>query len=264
MIKELAFGQFTNYSRAFGTVGSSSKVTIKTVFEANKTIWGQSLGKWANVFSGNADQASYTLCEAMNKLYAIANEDISRVTENSINSRSGIVANLSKWMYISNSAPDYFNRLTLFIAKMMEDGCFEAHSLDKNGELVYDFKKDKRFSELVKHGLNSNYQGEEYKKQKALYLAMLDDFATEGRNFTSYDKNGNVVYKEFDIAYTTKQRNSIKEVADLAYGYYDHETKSLVDIGFFGLIYKQFQTFLTAKINLWLKGRPTTKGDNTS
>jgi hypothetical protein len=53
-------------------------------------------------------------------------------------------------------------------------------------------------------------------------------------------------------------------VADTAYGYYDHETKSLVDLGFFGLIYKQFQVFLTAKINLWFKGRPSTKGDNTS
>lgn len=264
IVKELTFGQFTNYSRVFSTNGSSNKVTLKSVFEANKTIWGQSLGKWANVFSGNADLASYTLCESLNKLYAIANEDISKVTENSMNSRSGVLANLSKWMYISNSAPDYFNRLTLFVANMMEDGCFEAHSLDKNGELVYDFKKDKRFSELVKHGLNSNYQGEEYKKQKALYLAMLDDFATEGRNFIKYNKDGQIEYQEFDIAYTTKQRNSIKEVADLAYGYCDHETKSLIDVGFFGLIYKQFQTFLTAKVNLWLKGRPTTKGDNTS
>ena len=264
MIKELTFGQFTNVSRAFSTKGSSDKLSLKNIFAANKTIWGQSLGKWASVFSNDKDLASYTLCESINKLYGIAAEDISRVVENSMSSRSGVIANLSKWMYMANSAPDYFNRLTLFIAKMLEDGCFEAHSLDKKGNLVYDFKKDKRFSELNKHGLNSNYNGEEYRRQKALYLAMLDDFASEGRNFIEYDKDGNLVYKEFTIAYTTKQRNSIKEVADLAYGYYDHETKSLIDIGLFGLVYKQFQTFLTAKVNLWLKGRPTTKGDNTA
>ena len=93
---------------------------------------------------------------------------------------------------------------------------------------------------------------------------MVDQFQLEGRNFIEYDSNGNIIYKEFDRAYTTKQRDSIKEVADLAYGYYDHETKSLVDMGFFGLIYKQFQTFLTAKFNLWLKGRPSTQGDNTA
>lgn len=264
MVKEITFGQFTNYSRVFGTLGSSDKLTIKSVFNANKVIWGQSIGKWAQAFTSDIDIASYTLCETLNKIYGIANEDISQTVNNSMTSRHGILANLSKYMYIFNSAPDYFNRLTLFIAKMMEDGCFEAHSLDKDGNLVYDFKKDNRFSELNKYGLNSNYRGEEYLKQKGLYIAMCEQFQLEGRNFMEYDKNGKVIYKEFDRAYTTKQRNSIKEVADMAYGYYDHETKSLVDLGFFGLVYKQFQIFLTAKMNLWLKGRPSTKGDNTS
>ena len=264
LIKEITFGQFTNYSRVLGQIGSSDKLSIKSVFEANTTIWGQSIGKWAKAFTSDADIASYTLCESLNKIYSIANEDISRTVENSMLSRHGMLANLSKYMYLANSAPDYFNRLTLFVAKMMEDGCFEAHSLDKDGMLKYDFKKDKRFSELNKHGLNSNYRGEKYLEQKALYLAMAEQFEKEGRSFIEYDKDGNVTYKEFDRAYTTKQRNSIKEVADLAYGYYDHEIKSLVDLGFFGLIWKQFQTFVTAKANLWFRGRPTTKGDNTA
>lgn len=264
LIKELTFGQFTNYSRVFGTKGSSDSLSLKSVFNANKIIWGQSMGKWAAAFTNNGDIASYTLCEWLNKTYGIANEDISRTVETSMRNRVGILANLSKYMYIANSAPDYFNRMTLFVAKMMEDGCFEAHSLNKDGELVYDFKKDTRFSELVKYGLNSGYRGEKYLQQKGLYLAMCEQFQLEGRNFIEYDENGKAVYKEFDRAYTTKQRNSIKEVADMAYGYYDHETKSLVDIGFFGLIYKQFQTFLTAKQNLWFKGRPSTRGDNTS
>ena len=264
MVKELTFGQFTNYSRVLGTMGSADKLTMKSVFNANKIIWGQSIGKWAKAFTSDVDIASYTLCETLNKIYGIANEDISRTVDTSMTSRHGFLANLSKYMYIFNSAPDYSNRLTLFIAKMMEDGCFEAHSLGKDGNLVYDFKKDKRFSELNKHGLNSNYRGEEYLEQKGLYLAMCEQFQLEGRNFIEYGENGKVIYKEFDRAYTTKQRNSIKEVADTAYGYYDHETKSLVDLGFFGLIYKQFQVFLTAKMNLWFKGRPSTKGDNTS
>ena len=264
LIKELTVGQFTNFSRALGTVGSSDKLTLKNIYKANTTIWGQSISKWAKAFTGNADIASYTLCESLNKIYGIANEDIARIVETSMASRHGVLSNLSKYMYLANSVPDYFNRLTLFVAKMMEDGCFEAHSLDKDGNLIYDFKKDKRFSELNKYGLNSNNKSEKYREQKGLYLAMLEQFQLEGRNYVDYDKDGNVIYKEFDRAYTSKQRNSIKEVADLAYGYYDHETKSLVDLGFFGLIYRQFQTFLTAKTNLWLKGRPSTKGDNTS
>jgi hypothetical protein len=58
-------------------LGSSDKLSIKTVFDANKTIWGQSLGKWAGVFKGDTDMASFTLCETLNKIYGIANEDIS-------------------------------------------------------------------------------------------------------------------------------------------------------------------------------------------
>jgi hypothetical protein len=245
-------------------MGSSDKLSMKNVFLANKIIWGQSIGKWAKAFTSDTEIASYTLCESLNKIYGIANEDINQTVNTSMTNRHGVLANMSKYMYIFNSAPDYVNRLTLFIAKMMEDECFEAHSLDERGNLKYDFKKDARFSELNKHGLNSNYRGKEYLKQKGLYLAMCEQFQLEGRNFVTYDNKGNIIYKEFDRAYTTKQRNSIKEVADMAYGYYDHETKSLVDLGFFGLVYKQFQVFLTAKLNLWFKGRPSTKGDNTS
>lgn len=40
LIKELTFGQFTNYSRVFGTKGSSDTLTMKSVFNANKTVWG--------------------------------------------------------------------------------------------------------------------------------------------------------------------------------------------------------------------------------
>jgi hypothetical protein len=72
--------------------------------------------------------------------------------------------NMSKWMYIAQAAPDYFNRLTLFIAKMIEDGCFEAHTLNANGELEYDWKKDKRFDKLAEYGLNSDHADPEYNK----------------------------------------------------------------------------------------------------
>lgn len=265
IIKELTFGQFTNYSRVLGQIGSADQISAKNVFLANKIIWGQSIGKWAKIFTSDANMASLTLCENLNKIYGIANEDISRIVDSSMASRFGVLANMSKWMYISNSAPDYFNRLTLFVAKMMGDGCWEAHSLNENGKLIYDFKKDKRFSELVKYGLNNpTQQTELYKEQKALYIAMAEQFQIEGRNFIEYNEDGSITYKEFDRAYTTKQRNSIKEVADLAYGYYDHEIKSLMDLGFFGLIYKQFQTFLTAKVNLWFRGRSISKGDNTA
>jgi len=157
-------------------------------------------------------------------------------------SRVGRVSNHSKWMYIAQSAPDYYNRMTLFIAKMMEDGCWEAHTLDENGNLIYDWKKDKRFDKLAKYGLNSDYKGDpEYNKQKALYASMCDEFEKGNQELKVWNKEKRR-YEFGDItqAYTAKQRDSIKEVADVAYGFYDHETKSQFNHKFLGLFFLQF------------------------
>lgn len=262
--KELTYGQFTNYSRAWALKFGSNALTFKSVFEANKVVWGQRLGQYGKFFGGTS-LADFTLCEALNKTYGIANEDLNRLVDNSGHAKVGILNNASRWMYIANSAPDYYNRLTLFVAKMMQDGCFEAHSLDEYGNLIYDWKKDKRFSELAKHGLNSNYTGTEYLKQKALYRAMCEELEKGGEELITWDATKKqYILKDLPQAYTTSQRNSIKEVSDTAYGFYDHETKSLLNHKFFGLIFLQFQTFLSAKINLWFKAKPRTQGDNTS
>lgn len=264
-LKELTFGQITNYSRAWALKGMSGEISVKSVFEANKIIWGQSFRKYGNTFAGEGDIADFTMCSSLNKEYGFANEDLNRLVENSTLQATGLSGNLSKWMYIANSAPDYFNRLCLFIAKMIEDGCWEAHSLDEKGNLVYDFTKDKRFSKLNKLGLNSNSQDKEYLQQKGLYYAMVDEFEKDGyklKKWNSETKSYNLV--PLPRAYTTKQRNAIKEVADLAYGFYDHEAKSLIDHKIFGLVWKQFMTFWTGKTTLWFRGRPTNAGDNTS
>ena len=45
------------------------------------------------------------------------------------------------------------------------------------------------------------------------------------------------VYGDITQAYTPDQRASIKEVADTAYGYYDHESKSQLNQKFLGLVF---------------------------
>jgi len=63
-------------------------------------------------------------------------------------------------------------------------------------------------------------------------------------------------------AYTVKETLALKEISDQAYGYYDHEAKSLNDHKFFGLVFKQFMAFWTAKTQLWMRapGSPTARG----
>ena len=263
-LKEITFGQFTNFSRAWAMKYGSNKISYNSILKANKIIWGQQFGKYGSAFVGSGSLADFTMCEAINKLYGIANEDLNRIVYNSTTQRVGIMNNWSKWMYISNSAPDYFNRLTLFIGKMIEDGCFDAHTLDEYGNLIYDWKKDKRFNVLAKKGLNSNDKDPEYIKQKSLYVKMCEEFEKGGEKLITWDsEKKQYIYGDITQAYTPDQRSSIKEVSDMAYGYYDHESKSILNHTFFGLIFLQFQTFLSAKLNLWFKA-PSHRGGNTA
>lgn len=263
-LKELTFGMFTNFSRAWALKFGSNKLSMKSVGKANAMIWGQQFGKYGKAFTGQGSLADFTMCEAINRLYGIANQDLNRTSTNASLSRIGVFDNMSKWMYLAQSAPDYYNRLTLFIAKMIEDGCLDAHELDANGVLHYDWKKDKRFDRLAQYGLNSNHKDPEYNKQKALYAQMCAEFEKGGEDLIRWDKEKRMyIYGDITQAYTSDQRASIKEVSDMAYGFYDHESKSQLNHKFLGLVFLQFQTFLSAKYNLWFKA-PTKKGGNTA
>jgi hypothetical protein len=41
-------------------------------------------------------------------------------------------------LFSTSSAPDFQHRMTILVAKMMADGCWEAHSLDEKGFIKYD------------------------------------------------------------------------------------------------------------------------------
>lgn len=262
-IKEITYGQFTNYSRAWALKGSGQEVSAKSVFQANKYVWGLQIASWLKSAVKDEDLASFSMVQLLNKLYGIANEDLNTISKKNSLSRTGLKHGLSKYMFIFSSAPDFFNRMGLFVAKMIEDGCFDAHSVDKDGNLVYDIKKDKRFDKLVRLGLNSSSTDSEYLKQKSLYRAMVNQFIKEG-----YKKSDGSQLNPFDEnlylprAYTNKETLALKEVSDQAYGFYDHEARSLNDHKFFGLVFKQFMAFWTGKTTLWLRapGSQTARG----
>ena len=57
--------------------------------------------------------------------------------------------------------PDFLNRMTLFVARCMQDGVWDAFSLDSENNLVYDWTKDKRFSIFA----SGSTDHKDYKKQ---------------------------------------------------------------------------------------------------
>jgi hypothetical protein len=128
---------------------------------------------------------------------------------------------------------------------MMSDGCWDAYELNEDGRLIYNFDKDERFK-IYRSNATSN---PEYLKQRSLYLTMLDAFNEEG-----FRKEDGSLLKEGDAlpqAYTSKESQSIKNYADILYGHYDDESRSLICDGLFGALFLQYKTYLTAKFEQW-------------
>ena len=139
-------------------------------------------------------------------------------------------------MYSMNTIPDYYNRLALFLAKMIHDGSYDAHTLDEKQFLRYDPTKDKRFSyyfEKRSSYINPDPESKykylpapndlEYNKQRAAYNLLISELNAENI------RAGREIYEEGDIvdkAYSELERASFKSFTDTVYGYYDADSQA--------------------------------------
>lgn len=143
------------------------------------------------------------------------------------------------------SRPDYYNRMTIVVAKMKADGIWDALEV-KDGQLVYNFKKDKRFSAYA----NNNTSDPNYNKQASLYHTIAEQFVAEG----TQNPDGSVfqIGQPLPYAWTNQEAESVKSLCDLIYGYYSHEKKSLIHATFLGSLYMQMRTYWSGKKNQYL------------
>ena len=192
-----------------------------------------------------------SLLQQLNAVYGMANQSLAQVAgQRRIN-----WAHINHWgkdtLFLTATSPDFLHRMSLLIAKMKSDGCFDAHTLNKDGVLEYDFTKDKRFEHFVK-GETSH---EDYIKEKSLYTSMIDDFKragfknSDGSELIGIHEDG--TFDNLPQAYTRTEGQSIKNYADFLYGHYDDESRSLLCDTIFGSIFLQYKTFLTAKLEQW-------------
>ena len=198
-----------------------------------------------------------TLCEALNKTYGINDMDMNTYAQNLSSNRHGIYHFLTRYAYKMSSRPDFYNRMTIFLSQLKADGCYEAHSLNPDGTLKYDCKKDNRYKALW-DGTSKN--SKEYKEALARYIPVAQQFVKEGAKnpdgtLFQFDTSNP---KELPRAYTTQESESRKDVADSLYGYYDHTKKALFFGGFLGSLLGQMRTYWSAKKNQYL----ATKGSN--
>lgn len=230
-IREMMQGIWIHISRTMANAYGRDQFTKSDIAKA-----------WGIIFKQSTINANtLTLIDALNVEYGMANADPHQVQERLSQSKSGVKNFNSDTLYIFNRIPDTYHRLGLVIAKMIHDGCWEAHTI-KDDELIYDFKKDKRFNLLNDPTANKN--SSEYKKQHALYEAMREQFNREGWNLQSGDA--------LPRAYTIQESTSIKSFAEMCFGHYDRSSQMLMKHMFLGAFMLQFRTFLSAKMEQWI------------
>ncbi len=167
---------------------------------------------------------------------------------------------LSPWMYSTSTLPDYYNRLSLFIAKTIEDGSYDAHYLE-DGFLKYDPRKDKRFSlYFEKRESHKNSKGdyipaknnEEYNRQRNLYILTMNEINDV------MTRQGHKKLEEIDLipqAYSEKENLSFRSFIDTVYGYYNKDAQSLMHNTWYGIIFLQFMQFWPGKMSQWFGKR---------
>lgn len=249
--KELLAGRIRNLSALCADfIYNGEKITFNHMMDAAAVVFGEGLffEKIAKM-SGSMHAGEFALVDWINNTYAITDRDMNIYSERLSADRYGIGNQGTRTLYNNTVRPDWFNRMIIFIAKMKADGCFDAHKI-VDGEIIYNMKDDSRFDEYYKHKNNSSYTSENFRKQKALYEAMMNDFIESGFINT---KTGEKLKMGDDLpmAYTPKERNSIKEQIGSLYGYYDHEEKPLFQSDTWYNMFMQFTTYIPGELKRW-------------
>lgn len=241
--RERLMGIFTAISRSmFATYGADT-FNVKNYLKAWKTM-GYDMTDFVK---------KVTKIELLNEHFRLVNTTVSELPEQTTSSRTGIYQTFSRWMNWTLTAPDYMNRMTMFIAQMMQDGCWDAYSLDEtNGpELKYDMSKDKRFDVLCRYNGKLDTVPAEHREIFLQQLALYEIKRDELNEFV--DKKipaiGNSTGTEWYLptAYTPKERNSLKSFSDSTFGYYDNDTKAWLYKTAVGILFKQFMAYVSAK-----------------
>lgn len=238
-IKELIVGTIKNTSYAWSKIYGDDSFDGKDLAEAYQLL--------------TTSKEDFSLIWELNDEYRIANRDMNQIVDKTKVDRHGLNF-FSNLMYWSNTAPDYVNRMALFLAKMIKDGVYSAHSL-QDGNLVYDVTKDERYSYYLSkrktYGLKFTGTDNKYDTQRSLYLTKIKAF-----NENIISKNEKVLTEEdlLPSAYTQEEKESIKTFTELAYGYYDHERSPLIKHLPMGIMFGQFMTFWPAKVKYYFGG----------
>lgn len=216
---------------------------IRSLIKFNTDIDPESVRKAYKyvMIHSTSDAMAVNLLSKLCLKYRLSNTDVGRIAERAKSGRNGIY-NYDNWLYSTLRGPDFLNRMVLFVARCMHDGVWDAYSIDNDNNLVYDWKKDIRFSIYA----SGNTDHPEYKIQKARYLSRILTYNKEHPDNPINPEDG------LPDPYSDKEILSIRALADNIYGAYDLGKKAMYENLAITTFFGMFTTWMGAIVNNYM------------
>lgn len=207
--------------------------TLRSINHYQTNISKGSLAKaYATVVKNSfTDGRSINIVNQLCQIYRLSNIDVSRISEGLKSERGA--TNFSKWAYATLRRPDFLNRMTLFVAKCYEDGVYDAFDI-KDGKLVYNWKKDKRFEVYA----SGNKENSKYAEQMGAYYNAIRAYNLDHPDAT-IPFNG-----DLPMPYSFQEVEAMKNVANSIYGSYDRSTRAAYEHMAIGTFFGMFSTWM--------------------
>lgn len=171
--KEMTLGKIKNYLHAGLDYFNALGISAASIAKADAIVTGEGSSTFAKKIIGSMNPADRGKVEALNWLFRVANMDANIVSQKTLADRVGILNTGTDIAYYTNTRPDWYNRMNIFVAKMIEDGTWDAYTLDDSNRLIYDISKDKRYNIFWRYRKNPPKEGDAnydiFQKQKARY-----------------------------------------------------------------------------------------------
>ena len=159
------------------------------------------------------DSKVQAVINAIDRTYGISNSDTRALQEMLKLVEGKSIFQSGKLMFVNKLMMETWQKVTM-VAYMIEQGSFDAHSIDKDGNLEYDESKDKRFSK------------EAGKEGKKLYDAVKLQLAKQRGGLTGSDQD-KFEDRKLRRAWTSFDSNHVKEIVVELYSSLDDTSKSL-------------------------------------
>lgn len=241
-VRDIVYGAQANFISA--ATKFNTDITIQELSKAYMFVFRDSLKNLNDM----------GLLRQLNVKYGFSSFDYGNVSRK-LKDNSGWIYDWQKWMYWTMKAPDFLNRMVLFVGRLIHDGSVKAYTLDENGNVKYDWKKDKRFELLVK----KDKKNPKYNDQLSTFMSLARELNNEFPEYNiKFDDPDNL--PDLPDGYTTKEIRAIKKLGEQLYGAYDKAARNKLEHMAIGHNFMFFFNFFNGITDIYFsKGRVSDK-----